>query len=230
MKILIIDNNIDPRYWGSADLRQSVRMVPGADIYVRRGPHDDLPKNPKAFDRIIISGSKTRAFDDAPWIDHLLEFIRKAVEWRRPLLGVCYGHQALARALGGKEYVRQAEQSEFGWTQIEICDSSPLFQGLPKSFYSFSAHFDEVSQLPKGLKRLAFSKDCQIQAFQLENQPIFGIQFHPEKTLEIAKKVFAERRKDKNAPRLLHPNRSEELYNPKIGEIIFKNFLQGSNT
>jgi GMP synthase-like glutamine amidotransferase len=122
--------------------------------------------------------------------------------------------------------VRKSDVAEFGWTEIQILEPSPLLEKIPASFYSFSAHFEEVSLLPKRMKRLASSKDCEIQACQLENLPIFGIQFHPEKNLQETKKILMERKKIGTPPFLLNANRSEELYDPKIGETIFKNFFQ----
>jgi len=229
MKILIIDNNIDKECWGSPDLCRMAQLAPQKNsiqnsIFVRRAPQEDLPKSPLGFDRVIVSGSKTSALEDAPWIDQLLDFINKTIELRIPFLGVCYGHQALARALGGKDFVRKSSTPETGWTKIQILEPSTLFKGLPSSFYSFSAHLEEISDLPSGMKRLAFSEGCRIQACQLENFPVFGIQFHPEKNLEGAKRILAQ--KSKRELPLLNPHRSEELYNPKIGELLFKNFLE----
>jgi GMP synthase (glutamine-hydrolysing) len=226
MRILIIDNNIDQDCWGSSDLCRMVRIASNASIYVRRAPHEDLPASPAGFDRIIVSGSKTSALDDAPWINQLIEFIKKTVANRIPYLGVCYGHQALARALGSKHNVRKASSPEYGWTHIQTLEPSVLLKGIPSSFYSFSAHYDEVCLLPAGMKRLAFSEACKIQACQLENFPIFGIQFHPEKSIDEAKKLLSDRKKKGDPPNLLHPNQSDELFDPKVGETIFKNFLE----
>jgi GMP synthase (glutamine-hydrolysing) len=227
MKILIIDNNIDPDCWGSRDLCRLAIQTPGATVQVRRAPHEDLPKSPETFDKIIVSGSKTSAMEDAVWIEGLVQFIKRAIDLKKPFLGVCYGHQVLNRALGGKELVRKASEPEFGWTQIRQLDEpSPLFRNIANSFYSFSAHYDEVSQLPSGMRKLASSEACDIQACQLEKLPIFGIQFHPEKNLSEALRILSVRKKTKDPKVLLHPNRSEELYNPKLGEIIFSNFIQ----
>ena len=225
MKILIIDNMIDRDCWGSQDLCELVRKVSKDTIYVRRAPHDDLPTSPKTFDRIILSGSKTSALDDAPWISQLHHFVRKAVDLGKPFLGVCYGHQTLVRALGGKANVRKADSPELGWTQIKISEPSSLMEGLPSTFYSFSSHYDEVSELPTGMKRLAFSKDCLIQACQLEKLPIYGIQFHPEKNLEDAKNKLLEKKRTGFPTQLLNPDCSDDLYDPQIGETLFTNFL-----
>ncbi len=201
-RILIIDNNRDPDCWGAADLRRMASLLDGATLYTRRAPEDDLPASPDPFDQVIVSGSKTSAMEDAPWVFKLHDFIRRTLDAGKPFLGVCYGHQSLVRALGGKETVRKAAQSEYGWTSIEVVESSPLMEGLSRSFYTYSSHEDEVASLPSGLKRLARSSACEIQACQLEGRPVFGIQFHPEKRLE-----------------------KEKLYDPKVGETLFRNFL-----
>lgn len=226
MRVLIIDNTIDPDSWGSKELARYAKLAPGATFYVRRAPHDDLPASPEGFDRIIVSGSKTSALEDAPWIERLLEFIRRSVELRKPYLGVCYGHQSLVRALGGKDLVRLSVEAEFGWTRIEQVADSPLTRGVKKEFYSFSSHFDEVSSLPKGFRHLARSKDCEIQACQVDHLPVFGIQFHPEKNLIEAKNTLKKRREIGTPKRLLHPNESEKLYQPELGETLFRNFFQ----
>ncbi len=226
MKILIVDNNIDQNCWGASDLRQlALASAPGSTVYVRRAPHGDLPKNADGYDRVIVSGSKTSALEDAPWIDALLEFIRRTVDQRKPLLGVCYGHQSLVRALGGKQTVRKAEEAEIGWTQIEVLEDDPLLKGIPKSFYSFNAHYDEVATLPGALKRLARSSACELQAVRVRELPAFGIQFHPEKDAADAKKTFAETLKKSARQALLHPKESEKLYDPAIGKTLFTNFL-----
>ena len=225
MRILIIDNNIDRLWWGSENLRRYARAQTGSTVITRRAPHDDLPESPADFDRIVVSGSKTGAGDDAPWIETLLEFIREAVALGKPYLGICYGHQALARALGGKETVRRGVKGEFGWAKIETLAPFPLFEGLPKEFYSFQSHYDEVQALPPGVTCFAKSDDCPIQAIQLAGKPVFGIQFHPEKSLPDAERSFSEERKLGRNRFLLRPKESKSLYNPKVAEQIFKNFF-----
>lgn len=226
MRILIIDNTMDADSWGSASLRRFSRLAPGATFHTRRAPHDDLPRNSTEFDRVIVSGSRTSALEDAPWVERLHEFIRQSVSSNKPLLGVCFGHQSLVRAFGGKSSVRLAAQAEFGWTEIHLTSESALTRGFEKKFYSFSAHFEEVAALPSGFRQLARSRDCEIQACQMEGLPVFGIQFHPEKDLDGAKSVFQECRKKGAPKRLLHPSESKKLYRPELGETLFRNFLE----
>lgn len=229
MNILIIDNNVDPAYWGSESLVRFARSVPSATIAVRRGPHDDLPAPERAtqhFDRLVISGSKTSCLDHFPWVGRLEELTRAFVSADKPVLGVCYGHQILARALGGRDIVRKGTTPEFGWTEIEQTGSTELFKGLPRKFMSFSSHYEEVSRLAPGFIHLAKSKDCGIQAVQLQGKRVFGIQFHPEKNLNDAEASFQERKaaKNKSSPPLMGEGQSEKLFNPQVGERIFGNF------
>jgi GMP synthase (glutamine-hydrolysing) len=225
MKILIVDNTIDPGSWGSQELRTLAQLAQGSTVVTRRAPNQDLPKSPRGFDRVILSGSKTSALEDAPWVSQLHELVRATLNEKIPFLGVCYGHQTLARVLSDKNSCRRAETPEVGWTEIEIIDEAPLLKGLPRKFFSFSSHVEEVGQLPTGLRNLARSKDCAVQACQLGETPVYGIQFHPERGAEEAEKTFAEKKKQK-IKGLLHPGKSKQLFNPQVGELIFKNFLE----
>lgn len=226
MRILIIDNTIDRDSWGSPELARFARLAPGATVHVRRAPEGDLPKGPTGFDRVILSGSKTGALDDAPWISALHDFVRKTIDSGKPLLGVCYGHQTLARVFEGKRVLRTTREGEFGWSRVEILRDSALFDSLPREFHSFSSHFDEVTELPPGFLHLARSADCELQAFQLEGKPVYGIQFHPEKTLEEAEESLRKRRKLGTPKRFLHAGKGSSLYDSKVGETIFGNFLR----
>ncbi len=225
MKILIVDNNIDPKCWGASDLSRFAAQADGATVVVRRGPHDDLPKNLDGYDRIVLSGSMTSALDEAPWISNLDSLIKQALDRKKPMLGVCYGHQRLAAVLGGKQLLRKSPTPEFGWTRIELSASTPLFKGLDEVFYSASSHFDEVKQLPPGTKLLASSEGCEVQAYEVVGAPIFGIQFHPEKSLAEGNDTIASRRKKGEPKVLLNPDSGHKLFDAKVGQTIFGNFF-----
>jgi GMP synthase (glutamine-hydrolysing) len=192
---------------------------------VRRAPELDLPPAPEKFDRIIVSGSRTSAMEDAPWIEQLIQFVQRCVAKKVPYLGICYGHQILGRAIGGSSCVGLAERSEIGWVEIRKTQESQLFEGLPQTFYSFSQHHDEICELPQGMKHLASSNLCDIQACQVEDSPIYGIQFHPEKDPLHAVQIFTQLREKKTIKPLINSKRSHELYSSKWGETLFRNFL-----
>lgn len=213
--------------WGSEDLKRYVLRHPTRSAYVRRGPHDDLPESIRAYDKLILSGSLTSCLAEGPWITKLDDLIREALEAGKPILGVCFGHQSLIRATGGVNYLRKGSTPEYGWTEIERTESeSKLFEGLPNKFYSYSSHLEEVASLPTGMRHLAKSDRCGIQAYEIIGKPAFGIQFHPEKDLESSKKSIKDKLASKDAPFVLRPNESEKLYDAKVGDTIFENFLK----
>lgn len=225
MKVLIIDNTRDLDCWGSADLRSFVTKSPARTAFVRRAPENDLPASIRGYDRVILSGSRTSCLEEGPWISRVDDLLREALRENRPVLGVCYGHQALNRVLGGRQILRRGPVGEFGWTEIEVVERAPLFDGLPDRFWSFSSHYEEVAELPKGMRLLARSEGCAVQACRLEDLPIYGIQFHPEKDLESAEKSIAGWRTDERKDRILRPKDGSRIYDAKVGERIFGNFL-----
>lgn len=227
MKVLIIDNNVMQESWGSKDLKRFVLKDPARAAYVRRGPHDDLPNSVRNYDKLILSGSLTSCLAEGPWITKLDDLIRECLDAGKPILGVCFGHQSIVRATGGKNHLRKGQVPEYGWTQIERLENeSKLFEGLPEKFYSYSSHLEEVSELPKGMRLLAKSDRCGIQAYEVIGKPAFGIQFHPERDLEEAKASIKSKLASKDAAYVLGAKESEKLYDPTIGEKIFGNFLK----
>ena len=226
MKILIVDNNVEKPYWGSSSLVRFAAQTVGSTIHVRRGPHDDLPKDVLSYDRVVLSGSATSCLAEAPWIDHLDQAIHKWIDAGIPLFGICYGHQSIVRALGGRTNLRQAESPEFGWTRLERTSASPLLEGLPNVFYSFSTHVEEVASLPKGLIPFARSEWCGIQGFQMERKPVFGVQFHPERDIAESELVFQELLGKNPSEVLLHAGDGRKYFDSKVGDKIFANFFK----
>ncbi len=230
MKVLLIDNTRDPDSWGSDELRRTLSLpggrASGVSLHTFRAPHCDLPalKRLRSFDRIVLSGSATSVTEDAPWIDALLELIRAALDQRIPLLGICYGHQSLARALGGKKMVAKAAAPEIGWAKIrQVRTGTPIFTGVAEEFHSFSMHYDEVIELPKGSHLIASSELCRVQAFGVDEAPAFGVQFHPERDLDGAAQTFASKRRLRPAPPLLNAGRTD-LHDPRIAALLISNF------
>src|SRR4051812_16383480 len=131
--------------------------------------------DPGAYDAIAALGAEhsVHASPD-PWIGAEVAFLRAAHDGGVPLLGLCFGGQALAAALGGE--VRLAPRPEIGWFELEALDGG----GVPPGPW-FQWHFDTFA-LPPGARELARTPLCP-QAFALGTS--IGLQFHPEATADI---------------------------------------------
>ncbi len=97
-----------------------------------------------------------------------------------PILGLCYGHQLIARLLGGT--VSKGEKREFGRADLHITAQNPLFKGLADTQQIWMSHGDAVELLPGGFEPLGFTADCSHAAIGDLKRNIFGLQFHPEVT------------------------------------------------
>ncbi len=228
MKVLIIDNNINRDSWGATSLLRIADAHPEYAFEVRRAPERDLPRNLDGFQKIIISGSKTSILDQALWIVELEAFLKKAADRAIPMLGICYGHQILGKILFGDSSVGRALKPEFGWIKLIRNETkSEILKGLPQEFYTFSSHNDEVSKVDPALAYpLAHSDLCQIQGFEMKAKPIYGIQFHPEKDLDAAHKIYGYLKNEKREKCFLKLAEGPKLYNKIVGETIFNNFLK----
>lgn len=225
MRILIIDNTILPFSRGSSDIVQMViDAYPAATAEVRRAPDQDLPKDWKRYDAWILSGSVTAALDESKWISHLDDFLEKGIQNQTAILGICYGHQALARVLMGRSHVGPGPIPEFGWTSIWKKTENSLLKNLPEKFYSYSSHFDEVKSLDDRFELLASSKACAIQGFHLKNSSVFGLQFHPERTAAHVIKYYPQM-PERIKKHFQNFEKSEKVYRADVGSHIVKNFL-----
>lgn len=169
---------------------------------------------------LLISGSVASAMDDQPWDGPLTRLVHQFMEAGKPVLGICYGHQFLAKALAGPGHVRKAARPEFGFRRLRLTPTA-LFDGLPETFAMVS-HFDEVFDLPADFKVLAASDDCAVHAFQYRDQAVWGVQFHPEYDPEDGDRIWKVVFRD--TPELLPPapERPEET---QQNRQIFTNFL-----
>jgi len=137
------------------------------------------------FAGVIISGAHAMLTDDLPWMQRLAEWTRKLVTAQVPCLGICFGHQLLARAMGGTvDFHPQGR--EIGSVPIELlpaAQADPLFAALPRQFVAHAVHAQSVRKLPKGATLLAGNAFEATHAFRI-GSCAWGVQFHPEFTPE----------------------------------------------
>jgi GMP synthase-like glutamine amidotransferase len=150
----------------------------------------ELPASPEECDAYVISGSPKGVYDEDPWIGRLAQFIRDCYQANRKLIGICFGHQILAHALGGL-----AEKSQKGWgfgmKQIEISGSKTWMNGeQPEHCSLYFAHQDQVVQLPPGAELLGGSEFCPNAFYTIDGRAL-GIQGHPEFSREIMSGLIA---------------------------------------
>lgn len=154
-----------------------------------RAVREPLPGDLDEFEGVVITGSKACLSTPEPWMEPLLECIRGARAVAKPTLGICFGHQAIAAALYGEAGIRLAPRGELGWETIRRVGENELLRGLPREFSCFVSHFDEVSPGLEGMEVLANSERCEVQAFQIRGEPIWGVQFHPEMDPEESERL-----------------------------------------
>jgi len=175
------------------------------------------------YSHLIISGSEASVVDDNPWEDRLEKIILQMMEQGKPVLGICYGHQFLARALMGKGVVRKSKSPEFGWLEISLSEN-PLFREISPAVFMVS-HYDEVCCLDSDFKILAGTPRCGIHAFQYKDLPVWGIQFHPEYNIPESDEIFKlVKKRDASFPDYYFDS-LRERFQPEQNEKIFLNFL-----
>jgi len=143
-----------------------------------------LPRPLDAYGAVLVFGGAMHADQEGhhPWLREENLFLQRLLHLRKPVIGICLGAQLLAKASGA--HVRPAREPEIGWCPIELTDDAaddPVLGGLPERFDAFQWHYYEHS-VPAGAVALARNDVCT-QAFRLGDSA-WGIQFHPEVTLE----------------------------------------------
>ena len=127
---------------------------------------------PKDFDGYIIMGSRHSVYDDLPWIGPLRSFIQEITSQQIPLVGICFGHQIIAEALGGK-----VEAAEEGWILGVHEYSVP---GIASSIKSMAYHHDQIVKNPPNIDIVMKSESCANGGCVYQDFPAFSVQPHPE--------------------------------------------------
>ncbi len=150
--------------------------------------HDDAPLDAGGdHAAVIVSGSQKMVGDGEAGAG-LLAFLR---ENRRPLLGICFGHQALAAAFGAQ--VRRDGRKHLGEEEVSVKKAAGLFAGLPPLFRMRQSHEEIVvrdADLEKNFLVTALNASGRVEAIAHRDLPLHGVQFHPEKSGELGAKLL----------------------------------------
>jgi GMP synthase (glutamine-hydrolysing) len=167
--VLVVD-------YGAQYAQLIARRIREARVFSEIVPHttpveEMLARRPVA---IVLSGGPASVYaDGAPDVDPGL------FEAGVPTLGICYGFQAMAAALGGR--VEHTGRAEFGRTELEVtATDSTLFHGLPAQQPVWMSHGDAVAEAPPGFDVVARTSGAPVAAFESDGRRLAGVQFHPE--------------------------------------------------
>jgi GMP synthase (glutamine-hydrolysing) len=166
-----------------AHTRRNFRRELDADLVEFDATDGHLPAHTD-FDGLVITGSRSSVYWDEPWIPPLVDYVADAAADDVPVLGVCYGHQVLAEALGGR--VAGMDGFEIGYNAVRRRDEGELFAGIGEEFTVFTTHGDAVVEMPPGATLLA-ENEYGVHAFREGH--CWGVQFHPEYDMETARAV-----------------------------------------
>lgn len=175
--------------WFRAGLDLAEDEAPVVSVF--RG--DALP-DPERVPAALVTGSAAMVTDEDPWSLATERWLARYVRLGRPLLGVCYGHQLLAKALGGR-VGDNPNGPEVGTVEVELTEAGrgePLFAGLPTTLRVQSSHRQSVLALPPRARHLARNAHDEFQAFAV-GERAFAVQFHPEFDAGIVRGYLGDR-------------------------------------
>jgi GMP synthase-like glutamine amidotransferase len=184
--------------FGRYDAMFARLLGPGFETVPYEAARGELPARPDEQPAWLVTGSAAGVYDPLPWIEPLKGFLREA-KGNAKLVGVCFGHQVMAEAFGGK-----VEKSERGWgvglQRYEVVEHAP-FMGGENGVCVPVSHQDQIVRQPPATRILAASGFSPFGVLAYEDQPALSMQFHPEFTPDYARALIEFRRE-----RLPHPD------------------------
>jgi GMP synthase (glutamine-hydrolysing) len=153
---------------------------------------DSLP-DPDAVSGIVVTGSAAMVSDREAWSERTAEWLGEAAQGSTPLLGICYGHQLVAHALGGEVGPNPCGR-EIGTIGVELdAQGDALLGTLPSKLVVHASHMESVLSLPEGAVLLGANDHDPHHAYRLGDR-VWGTQFHPEFDADVVARYIAIRR------------------------------------
>jgi GMP synthase-like glutamine amidotransferase len=195
VKIGILETGDPPpaleQRFGRYDAMMRALLANGHDFTTYDVQRGGLPAAPGEQDAYVITGSSAGVYDDLPWIEPLKSFLR-GTKGKAKLVGICFGHQIMAEAFGGR-----VEKSDKGWGiglhRYEVWERAPWMDEVA-SFAVPVSHQDQVVEPPPTARLVAGNAFNRFGAFDYGDQPAISFQCHPEFDPEAAKVLIDGRR------------------------------------
>jgi GMP synthase-like glutamine amidotransferase len=166
-----------PQFGTDPDMFMNLLGPEAYDWETYAADEGEYPQTPEACDAYIITGSAAGVYDDDPWIAQLLEFLR-AAKGRAKLVGVCFGHQAMAQAFGG-EVVKSPKGWGIGEHTYDVVSREPWMDAAA-SIRLPASHQDQVVAAPPNADVIAASAFTPFAGLAWRDQPAISMQPHPE--------------------------------------------------
>lgn len=138
----------------------------------------DIIANTLSNDEILAMEPDGLILSGGPTIDRIGRAEEIVRELELPILGICLGHQLMARAYGGE--IATGQKGGYAAIQVEILEEDEILKSLGPTTSVWASHADEVTKLPPDFIRLARSDVCDVEAMRHKSKPLFGVQWHPE--------------------------------------------------
>ncbi|KAK3174562.1 hypothetical protein OEA41_001808 [Lepraria neglecta] len=176
-------------------------------------------------DAVLITGSRYNAFDNDPWVVRLVDFVKEVLAQSRVrVIGVCYGHQIVGRALGAKVARSEAGAWEVSVSQVNLTEKGKeLFGKDALSIHQM--HKDLVYYYPEGVEELGSSGPCKVQGMYVPKR-LVTVQGHPEFTEEIVADLLENRHKLNIFPDGIYEDGMARVGNPQDGVLVAQAFLK----
>ncbi len=192
--------------WQTVDLR-SERQLPA--------PEDSAG--------VIVSGSPDRLQEQTPWMLRGLRYLQALVAANTPTLGICFGHQMLGEALGGRVY-ENPNGREIGTVAVTSHRDNPLLE-KDHPFTTNATHVDSVVELPTGAEVFA-STDKEPHALVRFSEAAWGVQFHPEMDADIVREYVLARRDAIETEGMVVDALLDSLQDALAGRRVLSNFVR----
>ncbi|RED12711.1 type 1 glutamine amidotransferase [Pontivivens insulae] len=193
-----------------------------------------FPTSPTQCEGWIVTGSRHGVYDGLPWIEPLMQFLRDCMAARAPLAGICFGHQIIAEAMGGK-----VVKSDRGWGvgvhAYEVKAQPSWMTGLGQMFAGRAVHQDQVIERPENATVLASSAFCEYAALvygDVEAPAAITVQPHPEFSAEFVADIVRTRMPDvipEDRGQAALATLSQPVHNAEWGTWLARFFLDAKD-